>query len=309
MNEDKIVSEILSILSNQQNSDVLLGIGDDTAVIRWENSFLLFTCDTLVEETHFRREYFPLYNLGWKGMAVSVSDIYAMGGEPKFALVSLGVPKGEEEKIREIYRGIKDFSSHFHLSVVGGNLSSSPFFWIEVAVIGKTDRPITRKGAKDGDLIVVSGYPGEARAGRELLEKRLKGGEHLKERFLQPYPRKEILKIIEKLPVNSMIDISDGVGKDMGRILKASGKGAYLEREKFPLSSSLKSLAREKSFRYFWEGGEDYEMLFTVSGEVSIPPSIEGVPLTVIGRVTGNKDEINTSQGVLKIEGFDHFGS
>ncbi|NOZ63441.1 MAG: thiamine-phosphate kinase [Caldiserica bacterium] len=309
MDEDTIISRIESILPDKKSPDVVLGIGDDTAVIKWKDDLLLFTCDTLVEGTHFRREYFPLYNLGWKSMAVSASDIYAMGGEPKFSLLSLGIPGGREEEIDEIYRGVRDFSSHFRVMVVGGNLTSSPFLWIESTIIGVVDEPITRQGAREGDLIVVTGYPGEARAGRELLEKGMEGYTDLKRRFLKPFPRREILKIIEKLSVNAMIDISDGVGRDLRRLLKESKKGAFLKKEKFPVSPALKDFGGEKAFHYFWGGGEDYEMLFTVPERVSLPSSIKGVSLTVIGKITGNEGEIATAEGELKVEGFDHFDS
>ncbi len=307
MDENTIISRIETILPDKKNPDVVVGIGDDAAVVRWKDGLLLFTCDALVEGTHFRREYFPLYNLGWKVMAASASDIYSMGGVPKFALLSLGIPGGREKEIDEIYRGVKDFSSRFQVMVVGGNLTFSSFLWIESTVIGVAEEPILRRGAQEGDLIVVSGYPGEARAGRELLEKGIKGYTHLKEKFLKPSPRKEILKIVKEMQVRAMIDISDGVGKDLKRILKESRKGAFLKKDKFPISPALKDFSPEKAFHYFWGGGEDYEILFTVPEGSHLPPSIEGVNLTVIGRITGNEGEIITPEGKLEAEGFDHF--
>ncbi len=308
MKENEIIKLLKNFLpSNTSSSNVVVDIGDDTAVINWDGSLLLFTCDTLVEGTHFHRKYFSLYNLGWKSMAVSISDIYAMGGEPEFALVSLGLPEGEENNILEIYKGIKDFASEFHVKVVGGNLSSSPFLWTEVTALGKVDKPITRGGAKEGDLIVVTGYPGEAQAGRRLLEEGKNGYEELKRKFLKPHPRKEILDIKKKIPLNSLIDISDGVGVDLERLIKSSGRGAYLKEEDFPISSSLKSLFGRESFDYFWGGGEDYELLFTVPEKVKVPSSIKGIDLRVIGKIISDEGKIITSKGKIQVKGFDHF--
>ena len=308
MREEELLRIIRDTLSlSLKKEGVRVDIGDDGAIVEEGGIQWVFTCDLLEEGIHFKRDYFSPYYLGWKGVAVSVSDIYAMGGEPLYALVSLSMPSGEEEIVKEIYQGVRDFSQEFRVKVVGGNLSTSSGWKIDVFGVGKVESPILRRGAQKGDLIVVTGYPGEASGGRILLEKGVKGYEEIKKRFLKPYPRREILQIRRKFPLTSLIDVSDGVGRDLWRILIASEKGALLFPEKFPLSPELCEIFGEEAERLFWRGGEDYELIFTIPGSVKIPSHWQGLKLTVIGEITEEKGKIRTPQGILREEGFDHF--
>ncbi len=311
MREEQIIEEILHTLG-EKTSSVKLGIGDDdTALLRWGKREILFTCDCLVERIHFSLDYFTLRDIGWKAMAVNVSDIFAMGGNPRYALVSMGIPKGLIEKIGEIYEGIKEFSLNFKVEVVGGNLSLSPFLWVDVSMLGEVKRIIRRDGARPQDKIILTGPVGEARAGREILEKRLKGYPTLVKKFLRPYPRREVLQWMDKgITFNSGIDISDGLGKDLYRILKASGVGAFIYPEKIPFSKELLEFAGEKkAFSYAWGGGEDYEMILTLTSLEwerlrSLTPS---PPFSCIGEIVEGKPCIDSPQGLLSPNGFDHF--
>ncbi|MCD6522017.1 thiamine-phosphate kinase [Candidatus Calescamantes bacterium] len=304
MREEEIIEFLRNFLAGR-NEGVLVGIGDDAAVVKLGGERIVLTCDTLEEGVHFLRDYFPLYFLGWKGMAVSISDIYAMGGEPLYSLVSLGVV--EESGVEEIFRGVKEFSSQFKVEVVGGNLVRSDRWWIEVFSLGRVENPILRSGAKIGDLIVITGYPGEASAGRKVLEEGRNGYSELKERFLKPYPRKEILEIKEEFSLTSLIDISDGVGRDLYRILKESEKGAEIFPDYLPISRSLKDFAGEKAFHYFWSGGEDYELIFTVEKGVNLPSCWKELPLTIIGEITGDVGVIKSGEQILEPAGYEHF--
>lgn len=305
---------------------VVVGIGDDAAVIEGgEGNYLLITADTLIEGVHFSLDKASPYQVGWKSLAVNASDIAAMGGLPSYALITLALPsRGEVEFVDEFYRGINDFAGGWRIEIVGGDMASSPSgkVFISICLLGRVEAEnlLLRSGAKVGDAIVVSGTLGGAAAGFLLLQSSLKkkGREEVISRHLLPQPRIALIReIIGKFRVNSLIDISDGLAGDLGHILRSSGVGAILKEESLPIDEETREVCRrlnKNPVELALTGGEDYELLFTLSREEvpKLPPSVLNIPLTVIGEVRDKKEGFRTltpEGGVRKLEqrGFDHF--
>jgi len=315
MNEFTLIKKIRRLVPSP-GKEVIKGIGDDTAVLSGDKkSYLLFTCDILVEKVHFSLDYTPLPSLGWKALAASASDIAAMGGIPESALVSLALPKKDAQRvITQLYQGIKEFCSSFSINIVGGNVSYSEKLIIDVAMLGKVEKQklILREGAKAGDFIVVTGTLGDSSAGLEILKK---GGNEttypfLVHRHLQPHPRtKEIRKIISSVQINSLIDISDGLTQDLFHLLEESKVVATLQLSQIPISSQLRKYAGKKSLNYALGGGEDYELLFTLSAKErgKLPSKVKGTPLTIIGQIISGKPKILADGKEIKPQGYDHF--
>jgi len=226
---------------------IVVGIGDDTAVIRRDvSSYWLMTADMLVESVHFdKKERLSL--VGYKALAVSVSDIAAMGGIPKYALLSVGLPRRRPARAaRELTKGLARAARAFGVSVIGGDTVRSPSLVLDVTVLGVVERRrlVRRHGARDGDVLFVSGPLGGSRGGRHLsFVPRLKPARYLTRHFL----------------VRSMMDISDGLVRDLGRMARASGLGAVLDEKDIPVHPSGRGLA---SALY---DGEDFELLFSLA--------------------------------------------
>lgn len=311
--EFKLIDRIKKI-TETKDKNIVTGIGDDTAVLKkGSNKYLLFTCDCLVENIHFPLNYTPPKDLGWKALAVNVSDISAMGGLPTYAIVSLILnEKIDEEWIDELYKGFKEFIKEYPLSVVGGNISrSNSSIVIDIAMLGEVEKNkfVKRSGAKVGDLIVVTGTLGDSKAGMETLKKRHRNLSLCK-RHLHPTPRlKEIKNIVSRVNLNSMIDISDGLTQDLSHILEASNVSATIDKAKIPLSPQLKEFAGNKAINFALEGGEDYEMLFTLSKKEAkkLPPKIGETKLTVIGEIKKGNSKIFLDGKEIKPKGFNHF--
>lgn len=297
------------------NQEVILGIGDDTAVIKYRKGwYLLLTTDMLVEGIHFNKKATP-FQIGYKSLAVNISDIAAMGGIPKYGLISLGLKKETSVKfVDEIYRGIKSLAKKFKVEILGGDTVSSPRIVINVTLIGEVEKNYLtlRKGAKPGDKIYVTGTLGGSILGKHLS-------------FI---PRvKEARYLVKNFHPTSMIDISDGLLSDLKRVCERSKVGARIYQEKIPLSQGVISLAKRKKenpWRLALTGGEDFELLFTLSHHPPphLLPSRKGkagqgvfmlpsrVHITQIGEITKKGivllDEKGKSVSLGKI-GFDHF--
>ncbi|MBC7329283.1 thiamine-phosphate kinase [bacterium] len=290
---------------------VIVGIGDDCAVLRvGDNANLLLTSDLLVEGVHFYPDVNPRY-LGWKALAVSLSDISAMGGKPLFSLLSLSLPSHLSDKwLNDFLSGWEELADIFEVSLVGGDMSEGERIAIDSIVLGEAKSPILRSGAKVGDKIFVTGYLGDSSGG--LLS--LQGGldfPSLINKHNKPFPRVMEGLEIGKIPgVHSMIDISDGLASDLKHICEESGKGALIFVEKIPLSPHLLSLCQSQNlspldFALF--GGEDYELLFT--GEAGIKEKIS-FPIYEIGEIIEEKGIWLVEEGKrrkLAREGFEHF--
>ncbi len=312
---------------------LLVGIGDDAAVFRMGGGRnLLVTCDMLVEGRHFLRDKITPEQLGSKTLAVSLSDIAAMGGQPRFAVVSAGwPPELELEFAQGVYRGMGEMADEFSVSIIGGDTVNAPQIILDVAVIGEMEgAPITRAGARPGDLIAVTGFLGASAAGLALLKEpdgkkavdRL--GEETKRELLrahlEPRPRvKEVGLLLKCGPPSAMIDISDGLAGDLGHICKNSGVGALLKAPCLPISENVKAAAAALGGN-FWDwalyGGEDYELLMTIPPGFleAIKKAMDslGTNLSVIGEVLpkGEGIKILSKYGAvsqLEPRSFDHF--
>lgn len=272
---------------------VEVGIGDDCAVVRCGDGRWLLTTDALIEDVHFRRGWDTPAGLGRRSFAVNASDIAAMGGSPRFALLSLAVPgAARATELRGLIRGFAAAASEAGCALVGGNLSASPRWMISVMVLGEAEsRPLLRSGARVGDRLYVSGRLGSAAFGREILLGRRRGTRRQTASFRRPVPQLGLGRLLARTRMASAaIDVSDGLLSDLGHLCRASGVGAVVEADRLPLASMLATLDPRERLRLALSGGEDYELLFAVP-ERRVP-ALEAatrrlaVSVTAIGRVT-----------------------
>jgi thiamine-monophosphate kinase len=308
-------------------ADILKGIGDDAAVISINKTRrLLCTTDTLVEGIHFETSFTPPYLLGKKCLAVNLSDIAAMGGTPRWFVVSLSIPPGISYAfIKKLYAGIYAQAKKFGVSLVGGDTTAAPDkLVITIALLGmaRSGAVVYRHGARSGDAIYVTGFLGDSALGLALLKehKAASSGNPLLKQHLDPEPRvAEGKEIARRKAASSMIDVSDGLLADLRHILEESGVGARLWLGRLPLSSRYRKSAQPGSADYYAAalcGGEDYELLFTVPPEkektITALRKMFSIPLTRIGEVTEKKGELKIldesgREVSYKREGFTHF--
>ena len=296
--------------------------GDDCAVLpKDENSDLLFTADLLIEDVDFRLEWAKPADLGHKSLAVSLSDVAAMGGTPQFAALSLGVPRSlwNDNFLEGFYAGWTALAKEYGVELVGGDISSSDKFVIDSIVLAETPRnkAILRFGAKPGDAIFVSGSLGGAAAGLKLLdgpEKDTKWDENaanLVTKQLRPTPQVDLGKRLMNLGlVTSMIDISDGLSSDLTHICEASGVGAVVDALSLPVHSDIHHCFPNPNapMEFALNGGEDFELLFTIpEKEIN---RLVGFPVHKIGTINDSlKVELYLNDNVQDLlpKGFQHF--
>lgn len=249
---------------------VYLGIGDDAAWVRTESGSCLLTADLLIEGVHFDLRWTTLYALGYKTLAVNMSDIAAMGGTPTYLLLSVGIPVTfDSDDVEEFYRGIRTLAVRSGVALVGGDTSVAKSFFISACLLGDAPhRPVTRSGAQIGDDIYVTGTLGDSALGLKLLKRKSPALKQPAAKFLLsrhhfPTARIEAGATLasEKL-ARAMIDVSDGLIQDLKHICKASRIGAIVAEEKLPLSAAYRSLAGDDGTGPALTGGEDYELLF-----------------------------------------------
>ena len=283
------------------------GVGDDAAIIDNKDKRTLVATDLLLEGIHFDLIYFPLKHLGYKAAVINFSDIYAMNGVQQQITVSLGISKRfSVEDIEDFYEGLKLACQIYNVDIVGGDTASSlTGFAVSVTCIGiaNDDAIIYRNGAKDTDLICVSGDLGAAYMGLQLLEREkavfagqedftpdFAGKEYLLERQLKPEARKDIMEELTKLGImpTSMIDISDGLSSDLLHICSQSNVGCRVFEERLPIDYQTAMMAESFNLNVATvalNGGEDYEMLFTVP--LSVYEQVKLVPgVHLIGHIT-----------------------
>lgn len=264
----------------------LLGVGDDAAVISPDKEKIVLSSDMLLEGVHFNLSYTPLKHLGYKAIAVNLSDIYAMNAEPKQVTVSLGLSnRFSVEAVEELYEGIILCCENYQVDLVGGDtVSSVSGLVLSITVVGHADADdlVYRNGAQAGDLLCVSGDLGASFMGLQLLERErhvfqedpkiqpdLSGKEYVLERQLKPEPRADIVRLLRELEVmpSSMIDVSDGLASELFHLSDASGLGCKIYEEKIPIDPMTDLTADEfkmSPVSAALNGGEDYELLFTV---------------------------------------------
>ena len=305
------------------SSNVLLGIGDDAAVTKPPKGKMVTTVDTLVEGVHFDLAYTTARELGHKALAVSLSDLAAMGAKPLYALVSLGLTQNVNEYfVTEFYRGMKELARKFKVDIIGGNLVQSPTgMLIDVTAIGEAPKTfVTRSGAKIGNLVAVTGSLGESAAGLNCLRRlgrvRMQGQEKIIDAHLMPQPRvHEALSMQKTGALTAMIDISDGLAREVHHLANRSAVGFEIDVSALSISEQTRhgaSLTNSDPLAWALYGGEDYELLFTFKKEKlkAIKAAFKG-KLTVIGRVVAKKNGVQLITGDGKSElqpkGWNHF--
>lgn len=269
-----------------KNESTVKGVGDDAAVLDYKEKQVLVTTDLLLEGIHFDLTYVPLKHLGYKSAVVNFSDIYAMNGKPKQITVSLGISKRfSVEELEEFYSGLQLACDIYGVDIVGGDTSASlTGLCISITCIGEGEKEkiVTRSGAKDTDLVCVSGDLGAAYMGLQLLEREKRvfkgekeftpdftGKEYLLERQLKPEARKDIIELLDKAGIvpTSMMDISDGLSSELLHISKQSNVGCRIYEDRIPIDYQTAAMAEQFNMNLSTaalNGGEDYELLFTV---------------------------------------------
>jgi len=311
--------DLLAKMAGGGDEHLLIGIGDDAAAWQGDASIQLASVDSFIEGVHFPPGIAPWQELGGKALAVNLSDIAAMGGIPRYALVSLALPDSTEvEDVTALYKGMLGLAKQYGVAIVGGDISSAPLVAITITVLGSTQkkRLLTRSTARPGELIAVTGYLGAAAAGLEMLTKKLKfdpqATKLFKQAFLNPSPRIAEGQLLVEQGVKTAIDISDGLLADLGQIGKASKVGARIEAERVPIEPLVKASFKQRALALALSGGEDYELLFAASAEVmERVKKAASCPITVIGEiVAGDGVTVVDRQGkplnVVRA-GWEHF--
>ncbi len=333
LGEFGLIDALTSKFSNKIPSTIY-GVGDDAAVVsRDEQTVSLIATDMLVEGVHFNLMYTPLKHLGYKAVVVNLSDIYAMNGMPEQITVSIAVSnRFPKEALEELYEGIHKACEFYNVDLIGGDTTSSlSGLMISITAIGVApkDEVVYRNGAKEHDLLVVTGDLGAAYMGLQLLEREkevykanpniqpdLDGYDYLLERQLKPEARKDVIGFLKELDVlpTSMIDISDGLASEIFHICKQSNVGAHIYDEKLPIDTLVSTTAIDFNIdpsTCVLNGGEDYELLFTI--KQADFDKIKGNPhMTVIGHITNasaGKYFIDKQGSAieLKAQGWSHF--
>jgi thiamine-monophosphate kinase len=307
------------------DSAVIQGIGDDVAVINRNGKTLLITTDLLIEGIHFDRSWIDPYRLGKKALTVNLSDIAAMGGIPKYFLISVGLPKNLSLSfISLFYRGLREGARKFNVDLIGGDTSVSEKIVINICLLGEGEKKnlLFRRGARVGDDLFVSGTLGDAALGLKILQKKgdTEGPTSLIEKQLSPCPRIQLGQIIAKRRyATAMIDISDGLLIDTTHLLEESRVGARIWEEQVPLSRSYRKWIysyAEDLCQMALCGGEDYELLFTAPPKMrkklsSLAHSLN-VSITRIGEILPQKEGFYVTKKDGREYspshlGFDHF--
>ena len=312
---------------------VIAGIGDDAAVLRsTAGKETVITADLLVEDVDFRRTTTPPYLLGHKALAVSLSDIAAMGSRPLWSMISIGVPADiwQTDFVERVYDGVLDLANHYGVQLIGGDTSrTTENIVIDSIVAGEcaAGMAVMRTGASPGDQIFVTGSLGAAAAGLRLIER----GAHLAEqnladedsqkldhillRQLRPEPRTGWGIVLgEERLATSMIDLSDGLSSDLNRLCTASGVGALIDSSLLPIDDRVVELCGRRALdplQLALHGGEDFELLFTVRpGDIPrLPRRVDGIGIKRIGEITNEGVQISEGARIweLKPGGWKHF--
>jgi thiamine-monophosphate kinase len=306
-----------------QRKEVLVGIGDDAAAWQSDNHIQLATTDTLVQDIHFDLDVISWEELGWKALAVNLSDIAAMGGIPKYVLLSLALP-GELKvgNISEFIESMLHLAREFEVAVVGGNIATSPNVVITVTIIGcsKGNAILKRSTASSGEQIAVTGYLGLSAAGLEMFKGKTISdpgiSNILRRAHLKPIPKVKEGQILVEQGVRTAIDISDGLVADLDHICESSKVNARIKIEQVPVHTVVTA-----NFPNHQElalcGGEDYELLFTAD-ETTIARAKQALdcPVTVIGDITEERlptrvTVVNSNGNIIpyKKGGWEHFKS
>lgn len=276
--------------------DLLIGIGDDAAAWRNTSPVQLATTDTLVDSVHFVKEKIDWTELGWKSLAVNLSDIAAMGGSPKYALVTLGLPDDTlAGDIVSLYRGMLTIANSFGVTIAGGDTVRSPVTVITVSLFGVMEnnsaRIMTRSAASPGDAVGVTGFLGASAAGLKMLLESLtftdEAMAYFRKAHCKPEPRVSEGQKMVRAGVRCAIDVSDGLIGDLTHVCEASRAGARILLEQIPVHPLVKAAFPDEYTDLALSGGEDYELLFTAAPAIfSSLRRLISTPVTAIGEIT-----------------------
>jgi thiamine-monophosphate kinase len=327
--EFSLIASIRRRMEGRYPPEVALGIGDDCAVLQPQaGREWVITTDTQVEDVHFRRAWLTPYQIGWRTMAVNLSDIAAMGGQPFGALAALALPATIEAAFfDQLLDGLCDLGLHLNCPLIGGNLARDPArLSLTLTVLGHVPlgQAVLRRGARAGDEIWVSGRLAGATAGLQTFLHPIPIADAvciaLRQRYTQPLPRvREAIFLRASGHLTSMIDLSDGLAGDLGHVCEESGVGAQIVADALPLDNGVREVARalgEDPVDYALRGGEDFELCCTALPGVLTPLLGEfrgqfGIDLTCIGVMTSERSlrlvHADGSQTPLSPQAFDHF--
>lgn len=314
MNEN----EFVDYLKNAFPFSYGVGIGDDTSVVKMGEYYQLITKDVLIEDVHFTLDRISLEDLALKSLAVNVSDIAAMGGIPQYFYLGLGFPRSiPKEKTLEFFKGMEMGCRKWNVQLAGGDYSGSEKMFISITLVGTAKNPIYRNGARENDLIGITGPVGESALGLKLLSDGRTEGYFI-DKHIHVEPEIEKGVFLSNY-ANSMIDISDGLLLDLNRVLRASGKNARIVYENIPGTAEIKEACDEfgwNEYEIVLSGGEDYKLLFTMSreNEARLKKECPDFQHYIIGEVDAATDktgEISVNHHGQPITvsqlGYDHF--
>lgn len=312
--------------SRIQHSALKVGIGDDAAVYEVNQAFEQVVClDTMVEGVHFTKKTMSPFDIGYKSLAVNLSDLAAMGAIPKFHLVSISISKEwKEQEVYSIYDGLSTVARQYSVDLIGGDTTFSPSgLVLSVTVIGEVEKgkALLRCSAKPGDVLFVTGTLGDSAAGLHLLLDKRKNSYNEEDQFLinrhqQPIPRIQVGRRLVQFERACLNDISDGLASELHEIAEASSVTVRLDMEKIPLSASMKRFNKGKVMKWALSGGEDFELVGT------LPPKDfayfqkkceeDGVQITKVGEVLPKQEHpvIILEEGLekpLHKSGYNHF--
>ncbi len=304
------------------SDEVVLGIGDDAAILAYSNSggghdsHLAISCDTLIEGVHFPPRGDP-EDIGYRALAVNLSDLAAMGARPVWAMLALTVPDQDESWLASFSSGFFSLANQYKVQLIGGDTTRGPLS-ITITTGGPVDKAdaLKRDTANVGDIVFVSGYLGDAAAGLAAAagSQSFDDDGYLEKRFWRPEPRVDLGLALRNL-ATAAIDVSDGLVADLARLATASQAGALIDIDAIPLSKAMQSgCDRDTALKYALSGGDDYELCFTVApgNREAVFEIADQLPVTAIGKIRGDagiygRDESGTRE--LDITGYDHFAS
>lgn len=321
LGEFNLIERLARVVGRPTDEAVLVGIGDDAACWRVEAGPHLITADSLIEGVHFTLGTATWRELGWKALAVNLSDIAAMGGVPRLALVSLGLPADTEvADVEEMYGGMVELARAFGVTIAGGDLSEALVVMINVALVGTAgdeQHILTRDAAVPGECIAVTGNLGASAAGMAVLRQGIELDSDtavgLREAHLKPNPRVGEGQALARCGVKAAIDISDGLVSDLSRLCEASGVGARIFVPQIPIHPAVTESFGGDAIKLALSGGEDYELLFTAAQDTI--DTVKGqmlCPVTVIGEIVEGTGIVLLDRAGNEVDigskGWYHFG-
>ena len=311
MNEFDVIRRVSGRLPDPPPEEVIVPVGDDCAVLRFGDALWVAASDMLVSERHFRGSWATPEDVGYKAVAVNVSDVAAMGAVPRFVLVSGGAD--DAQTTLRCMDGVLEACEEFGAYPLGGDTTGAAALTVDVAILGQLARaPVLRSGARPGDLLAVTGELGASAAGLRALENGEPGPERLLKKHLRPEPRVSFGRTAARLGARAMIDLSDGLASDVRHLCQMSGVGCHIDLHLLPVAGDTREYAlstgRDPEILAA-TGGEDYELLIAAPEEAVEALAAESeIPITVVGEATGGKVEfLRGGKPVEDLSGWNHF--